>query len=204
MQNQENLTIRFADPGDAEALLEIYRPYVEKTAVSFETAVPSVEEFRGRIRRILEHYPYLAAEKDGALLGYAYAGPFVGRAAYRWSAEVTIYLREDQKKKGIGRMLYARLEELLKARHITNLYACIGFPRKRRTNTLPETVWNFTPTWGTAWQENFTNADTNSADGTAWSGWKRFCPATRSIRRRESLVFSERRWYTEEKRRRIF
>ena len=117
MENQENLTIRFADPGDAEALLEIYRPYVEKTAVSFETAVPSVEEFRGRIRRILEHYPYLAAEKDGALLGYAYAGPFVGRAAYRWSAEVTIYLREDQKKKGIGRMLYARLEVFPHVQH---------------------------------------------------------------------------------------
>lgn len=143
MQNQENLTIRFADPGDAEALLEIYRPYVEKTAVSFETAVPSVEEFRGRIRRILEHYPYLAAEKDGALLGYAYAGPFVGRAAYRWSAEVTIYLREDQKKKGIGRMLYARLEELLKARHITNLYACIGIPVEEEDEYLTRNSMEF-------------------------------------------------------------
>lgn len=67
----DNFEIRIARPEDAEALLKIYRPYVERTAVSFECAVPSVEEFRGRIERTLEKYPYLLAEHDGEILGYA-------------------------------------------------------------------------------------------------------------------------------------
>lgn len=117
-------------PEDAVALLEIYAPYVEHTAISFEYEVPSAEEFRERIVNRLGKYPYLVAEVDGRMLGYAYTSPFVGRAAYGWSAETTIYLREDCRKMGVGRALYEALEKVSKAQNILNLNACIGYPQE--------------------------------------------------------------------------
>ncbi len=127
---REHIKIRTAVPEDAVALLEIYALYVEHTAISFEYDVPSVEEFRERIVNRLEKYPYLVAEVDGKMLGYAYTSPFVGRAAYGWSAETTIYLREDCRKMGVGRALYEALEKVSKAQNILNLNACIGYPRE--------------------------------------------------------------------------
>lgn len=127
---REHIKIRTAVPEDAVALLEIYAPYVEHTAISFEYEVPSVEEFRERIVNRLEKYPYLVAEVDGRMLGYAYTSPFVGRAAYGWSAETTIYLREDCRKMGVGRALYEALEKVSKAQNILNLNACIGYPQE--------------------------------------------------------------------------
>ena len=122
------MNIRTVTPADAPALLQIYKPYVEKTAVTFEYSVPSVSEFRERIEHTLKRYPYITAAEDGELIGYAYTGPFVARAAYDWSAETAIYVREDQKGRGIGKKLYRALEEISRAQHITNLYACIGYP----------------------------------------------------------------------------
>lgn len=122
------VVLRPAVPEDAEALLEIYAPYVRETAVTFEYDVPSLEEFRGRIERTLERYPYLVAEADGEAVGYAYAGPLKGRAAYDWSVETTIYLRRDRRRRGVGRRLYLALEEILRAQNILNLYACIARP----------------------------------------------------------------------------
>lgn len=123
-----NIEIRTATPDDAEELLSIYGYYVTHTAISFEYEVPTVDEFRGRIVRTLQRYPYLVAAWDGEILGYAYAGPFVGRAAYDWSAEVTIYLAADKRKQGLGRRLYEVLEKKLAEMGILNLYACIGCP----------------------------------------------------------------------------
>lgn len=127
---REHIKIRTAVPEDAVALLEIYAPYVEHTAISFEYEVPSAEEFRERIVNRLGKYPYLVAEVDGRMLGYAYTSPFVGRAAYGWSAETTIYLREDCRKMGVGRALYEALEKVSKAQNILNLNACIGYPQE--------------------------------------------------------------------------
>ena len=122
------ITIRTAVLPDAERLLEIYRPYVEETAITFEYTVPTIEEFRGRMARVLEKYPYLVAERDGTIVGYAYAGPFVGRAAYDWSVETTIYLDRAVRRQGIGKTLYTALETVLGAMGILNLNACIGYP----------------------------------------------------------------------------
>ena len=125
---KEEIQIRKASVSDAEELLGIYVPYVEKTAISFEWDVPSVSEFRRRIENTLKKYPYLVAEKDGEILGYAYTGPFVGRAAYDWAAEVSIYVKEDKRKTGVGRRLYQALEAVSQAQNILNLNACIGYP----------------------------------------------------------------------------
>ena len=130
-KDKENkVRIRVATKADAPALLNIYAPYVEQTAITFEYEVPSVEEFAGRIEHILEKYPYLVAEAEGEIVGYAYAGTFKDRAAYDWSVETTIYVNREKKRMGIGGKLYAALEESLRAQHILNLNACIGYPRK--------------------------------------------------------------------------
>lgn len=114
---------------DAERLVEIYRYYVEKTAITFEYETPSVEEYEGRIRQITEKYPYLVLLADGKIEGYAYAGTFKGRVAYDWAVELTIYLDHTAEKKGFGRKLYQALEDRLRAMGITNLYACITYPQ---------------------------------------------------------------------------
>ena len=125
---ENKITIRSATLQDAKVLLDIYAPYVEKTAITFEYDIPSVEEFASRIQKTKERYPYLVAERDGELLGYAYVSAFKERAAYDWAVETSIYLKEDQKGQGLGRMLYEALEDAVKSQNILNLYACIGYP----------------------------------------------------------------------------
>ena len=121
-----NIHIRTASPDDAAALLAIYAPYVLETAITFEYDVPSTEEFVRRITHTLEKYPYLVAEKDHTILGYAYAGPFHERAAYDWAVETSIYVDENLKHSGIGRLLHDALENALKKQGILNMNACIA------------------------------------------------------------------------------
>ena len=122
------IKIRKAGIEDAEGLLDIYAYYVLHTAVSFEYEVPSLEEFRQRIRHTLDRYPYILAEAGGRILGYAYAGPFKQRAAYDWSVETSIYVSRDARGRGIGSTLLNDLESILKDQHILNVNACIGVP----------------------------------------------------------------------------
>ena len=122
------IQIETACPDDAAELLAIYAPYVRETAITFEYDVPTQAEFESRIRNTLQKYPYIKAVRDGEILGYAYASPLGHRAAYAWSAETSIYVRQDARGNGIGKRLYAALEDGLRARGITNAYACITFP----------------------------------------------------------------------------
>lgn len=121
-------TLRVARPEDAAALLAIYTPYVEKTAITFEYTVPTAEDFCGRVRHTLEKYPYLVAEGEGAIVGYAYTGPLRTRAAYGWSAEISVYLAPRAQGKGVGRALYEALIRISRAQGIRNLYACVAVP----------------------------------------------------------------------------
>ena len=124
------ISVRDAGIEDADAILEIYDYYVKNTAVSFEITTPSIEEFKNRMKDIMSRYPYLVIEKDGRIEGYAYAHAFVGREAYKWSCEMTIYLAKDSRGMGLGKILYEALEDRLKEMGIINLYACIGEPDK--------------------------------------------------------------------------
>lgn len=137
--------IRIADPNkDAVKLVEIYRYYLEKTAISFEYVTPSAEEFRSRMKHTLEKYPYLVLEKDGVIGGYAYASSFVGRKAYDYSVETTIYLDQSLRHQGFGKRLYNKLEEILKTMGIRNLNACIGIPEEGKTlSFLDDNSMNF-------------------------------------------------------------
>jgi len=120
--------IRTAALTDAERLLEIYTYYVENTAITFDWASPTPAEFRQRMERTLSRYPYLVAETDGVVRGYACAGPFKGRAAYDWACETTVYLDPAARRQGLGRMLYQALEAACREMGVRNLYACIGYP----------------------------------------------------------------------------
>lgn len=123
------IRIRAVTLEDAKELLEIYRPYVEHTAITFEYETPSAEEFRERIQKVLGKFPYLAAEGDGKILGYAYVSSFKERAAYDWAVETSIYVDENRKRSGIGRKLHTALEQALREQGILNMEACIAYPR---------------------------------------------------------------------------
>lgn len=125
MENE--IIIRKATVEDAESLLKIYSYYVKNTAITFEWDVPTVEEFRGRIEKTLEKYPYLVAEVNGIVAGYAYAGLFRTRAAYAWDVETSIYVDKDFRGKKIGRALLEKLESLLKEQGVLNAYAVITY-----------------------------------------------------------------------------
>ena len=119
------MPIRFAKESDIPQILEIYRPYVEKTTVTFEYDTPTLEGFTGRFREITECFPFLVWEEDGRILGYAYACLPFSREAYRWIAEPSIYLEQQVRGRGIGRKLYTALEEILKLLGYRLSYALI-------------------------------------------------------------------------------
>ena len=121
-----SITLRFAVPADAEALVAIYAPYIRKTAITYEYEIPSVEEFARRIETYSAKYPYLVAELDGIPVGYAYACPLGSRPAFDWSVETAIYIREDCKGMGIGKSLYEKLEAILKAMGIRTMTAAVA------------------------------------------------------------------------------
>ena len=122
------MQIRVATTEDANALLNIYAPYVEHTAITFEYDVPTVKDFTARIDNILKKYPYLVAIEENEILGYAYASAFKGRAAYDWSVETSIYVKNGNGRTGIGIALYQALESILRKQNICNLCACIAYP----------------------------------------------------------------------------
>lgn len=122
-----NYYIRYAEPDDAAALLDIYSYYVQNTAISFEYDVPSLQEFKNRIENILERYPYIVLENPDGIAGYAYAAPFKTREAYKYSVEITIYLKHGVQKRGYGRALIDALEKELSFMGYTNANACIAY-----------------------------------------------------------------------------
>lgn len=120
--------IRFASPDDARAIAAIYEPIVKETAVSFEFEAPDANEMRRRIADRLLTYPWLVAEADGEVLGYAYASSFRSRPAYQWSAESSVYVKGSAHRRGIGRLLYEALFQILRRQRIRIVIAGITLP----------------------------------------------------------------------------
>jgi L-amino acid N-acyltransferase YncA len=108
--------VRDAVVGDAEACAAIYAPYVTGTAITFETDPPSPAELGRRIADAQRAHAWLVLERDGVVVGYAYGTPYKPRAAYRWSCEVSVYLRPGLRRTGAGRALYEALFARLAAR----------------------------------------------------------------------------------------
>jgi len=122
-------SIRDADPQlDATACAEIYTPHVEDSAVSFEQRAPSTADMAARIERYGVSHAWLVAERDGEVVGYAYATSFNERHAYRWSSFVSVYIAEEARGQGLGRALYEALFERLRERGIRMACAGITLP----------------------------------------------------------------------------
>jgi L-amino acid N-acyltransferase YncA len=123
--------IRHADPArDAAACAAVYKPYVTDTVISFELTPPGAGELAERIERITRTHPWLVAELDGDTIGFAYGSPHRERAAYRWAADVSVYLAARAQRRGIGRALYESLFELLEQQGIRTLCAGITLPNE--------------------------------------------------------------------------
>ncbi|MGB6985653.1 MAG: arsinothricin resistance N-acetyltransferase ArsN1 family B [Candidatus Aquilonibacter sp.] len=122
------IEIRVATPSDAAAFAAIYSPICTSTHISFEEDPPSVDEMRARIEKTLAWTPWLTAVSNGAILGYAYASRHRERPGYRWSVDVSAYLDESARGRGIGRTLYERLFAILEEQRFRRAYAGIALP----------------------------------------------------------------------------
>ena len=122
------MTLRLAAAGDAEGVRSIYAPYVRDTWVSFEADVPSADEIAGRIGAASPRFPWLVADDGAAVAGYAYASAHRSRTAYQWSVEVSVYVAESHRRRGLARALYGALLDVLRLQGFTNAYAGIALP----------------------------------------------------------------------------
>lgn len=115
---------------DASQLQSIYNYYVENTAITFEETPLSLPEMTGRIRRISAAYPWLVAEEEGRILGYAYASRWKERSAYRYTVETTVYLAPDAGGRGVGSALYEVLIPRLRREGYRSAMAVITLPNE--------------------------------------------------------------------------
>lgn len=121
-------TLRLARPDDAEQIADIYALLVRDTAITFEVEVPSIDDMRQRIVHTSLRFAWLVAERDGDVAGFAYAGRHRKRAAYAWSADVSVYVAPHARRGGFARGLYTTLLELLAAQGYANAFAGIALP----------------------------------------------------------------------------
>jgi phosphinothricin acetyltransferase len=123
------MRIRHADAArDAAACAAIYAPFVRDGAVSFEEVPPSEPDFAERIERVMRNHPWLVAEHDGTVVGYAYASAHRSRAAYRWAAESAVYVDGAHRRSGVGRRLYTELLARLEEQGIQVVIAGVTLP----------------------------------------------------------------------------
>jgi len=122
--------VRVAQLADAAALAAIYAPIVRDTTISFEVEPPAPDEMARRIAATLPVYPWLVAEQEGRVIGYAYASRHRDRAAYRWSVDVSAYVDEHVRRCGLGRALYERLISILQRQGFHAAFAGIALPNE--------------------------------------------------------------------------
>jgi len=123
--------IRIANLEDAQGILNIYAPYILDTAVSFETSVPTISVFKNRIKEGLITYPWVVAEVDQKIVGYAYASAHRSRCAYSWSADSSAYISPSFHGKGIAHKLYEYIFSILEKQYVVNVFAGITLPNEK-------------------------------------------------------------------------
>ena len=151
------MQIRIATTADSNAIAEIYAPIVERTHISFELVPPTAEEMGRRMAAALENHVGLVAEDAAGIQGYAYAGKYREKPAYRWSTETTIYVRDGARGKGVGRSLYATLLRILAAQNYRRAFGGIALPNAASV-ALHEAV-------------GFTHVGTNPEAGFKFGRW---------------------------------
>ena len=176
------MSIRAATMADVPQILEIYAPYIENTAISFEYTVPTVAEFTNRFLNITAQFPWLVWEEAGSVLGYAYGSRPFEWAAYQWTASASIYLRPEAQGRGVGKKLYTALEEILRQQGYRRVYAVITTANEasvafheavgyRIIATMPDCGYKFGKCYGTIWMEkelNFWDTPPHTPLSAAW------------------------------------
>ncbi|URZ05655.1 GNAT family N-acetyltransferase [Clostridium felsineum] len=117
--------IRIVRDCDIKEILNIYKPFIENTAITFDYEVPSIESFKDKVIGISKKYIYLVCEIDDKIVGYSYASTFNERAAYDWAVDLSIYVDDRYQKRGVGKALYYTLIEILKLQGYCNMYALV-------------------------------------------------------------------------------
>ena len=158
------MVIRLARDTDVPGILEIYRPYILQTTASFEYEVPAEAAFAERFREITSRGPWLVCQEGEVLLGYAYLDRAFERAAYRWAADLSIYLRMDARRQGLGRLLYTLLERMAALQGYQLLYGLVTSGNEascrfheamgyRQTAVLPDCGYKMGRWYGVIWYE---------------------------------------------------
>lgn len=153
------MKLRMIKDEDIKDVLSIYRPYITNTPITFECTVPSYRKFVKRVHKITASYPWVVAESDGQIVGYAYTSRFRERAAFSWDVEFSVYIRHEFQGQGIGSRLFAALEEISKLQGIYNIYSLITSTAKNSINyhkamgfeyiyTLANCGWKFDHWYG--------------------------------------------------------
>jgi phosphinothricin acetyltransferase len=127
----EEIMIRPATIHDAKAICGIYNYYVNNTVITFEEIPVSISEMAGRIKAVLSKYPWIVWEEEGEILGYAYVNKWKDRSSYRYSAEDSVYVKNGERGKGIGKKLLAALLETAQKNEVHALVAGITLPNER-------------------------------------------------------------------------
>jgi phosphinothricin acetyltransferase len=187
------LLVREARPEDGAAVSRIYAPYVTETPITFEEEIPDAAEMSQRIRDTQAKYPYLVAELDGQVVGYAYATAFRTRASYRWGVELAIYLDRACHRRGIGRTLCNILLSLLKAQGFAIAYAGITIPNSpsvglfealgfSRVGVFNACGYKF-DSWHDVgfWELRITPTSTTTREPILWPAMPRFTPVTKKL-----------------------
>jgi L-amino acid N-acyltransferase YncA len=130
---EESSFVRAACANDARACIAIYLPYVQDTAITFETEVPTTEQMAARIAAARDTHEWVVLEHDDEILGYAYAHAFDPRPAYQWSVETSIYMAAHHYRFGGGRTLYTHLLRRLSERGYRRAFAGITQPNPAST-----------------------------------------------------------------------
>ncbi len=136
------MKLRMAKLTDSAEILDIYKPYILSTTVTFEYDVPTVADFTERVKNISSKYPYVVCEDDGRLLGYCYGTRFMQRAAFGLDAELSVYLKESARGRGIGTALYGAVIEILEEMNIRNMYGLIAYPNEASVKLHEEYGFN--------------------------------------------------------------
>jgi phosphinothricin acetyltransferase len=130
MAQKPPVSIRMAQPEDAQAILDIYAPYVTDTTITFVSTLPTAEEIRRKMADIKKRYPYLVCTIGDTVVGFAYANRARPHEAYCWNAELSVYIDPGHQGRGIATALYTALFQILKAQGFCNLYAVITLPNE--------------------------------------------------------------------------
>jgi len=122
----DNIEFRFACAEDANDIYDVYAPYVKETSFTFEHEIPNIKTLQDRISDTIKTYPYIVWFVNGHIAGYTYSSRHMVRAGYQWNAELSVYVKKEFCRLGIGTALYTAIIEILKLQNIHNVYVCVA------------------------------------------------------------------------------